>query len=248
MRGILILSCGILTIGFANAQQKTDSISGQQILQEQIVNGIKANAKMPITQLTLTQKQLEEKYYGADIPTLLNSTPSINSYSDNGTGIGYSYFRLRGLDQSRINTTLNGIPVNDQEGQGTYFNNFADLVSSASSIQVQRGVGTSTNGTASIAGSVNITTKNLSKEQSFVLNSGFGSFNSRRLTAEYQTGLIDKKFAFYGRFSDLSTDGYRVNSGTHIRSMFMSGGYFGKKSMLKFNILPGVSESQLSYN
>jgi len=247
MRKLLFVIFNAGMVFHAVAQTNSDTAYHKQELQEQVVSGIVAGKQMPVTHITIKAKQIAEKYYGADIPTFLNATPSVNAYSDNGTGIGYSYFRLRGLDQSRINTTLNGIPVNDQEGQGTYFNNFADLLSSVSSIQLQRGVGTSTNGTASIGGSLNIVTRELSSKSSCVINSGFGSFNSRRLSAEYQTGLLANHFAFYGRIGDLSTDGYRDRSGVHIRSMLLSGGYFMKKSVLKFNILSGYSESQLSY-
>ncbi len=245
-RFFILLS--ILQVSYAvTAQTQTDTLAKSQVMEEQVFNGIKANAAMPVTQYNLSRKQLEEIYYGADIPSVLMVSPSVNTYSDNGTGIGYSFFRLRGLDQSRINTTLNGIPVNDQEGQGTFFNNFADLLSSASEVQLQRGVGTSTNGTASIAGSLNITTKSLSMKPSFSFYSGFGTYGSRRLTAEYQSGLLYKKVAFYGRISDVATDGYRVYSGSHIQSLYFSGAYFGKRSVLKINIMNGLAESQLSY-
>ena len=248
MRKIYVSTAVVLLSFAAAAQTGTDSLPSKNALQEVVVSGIKAKEKMPITHTTLSQKQIEERYYGADIPTLLNFTPSINTYSDNGTGIGYTNFRLRGLDATRVNFTINGVPVNDPESQGVFFNNFADLASSAGNIQVQRGVGTSTNGTASFAGSVNLTTKTLSETPQFTLNTGFGSFHSRRLTAEYQTGLLQNKFAFYGRVSDLATDGYRDHSGSHIRSLFLSSGYFGKRSVLKFNILSGYSASQLAYS
>jgi iron complex outermembrane receptor protein len=246
MRIIYVTSLMLLHfVGFA--QTDNDTLQKNLQIQEVVISGIRANEKMPVTQITLKQKQIEERYYGADIPTLLNSTPSINSYSDNGTGIGYSFFRLRGLDQSRINFTINGMPVNDPESQGTFFNNYADLASSAGSIQIQRGVGTSSNGTASFAGSVNLTTKALSMLPQFTINAGMGSFNSRRVSAEYQTGLLANKFAFSGRISDVATDGYRDRSGSHINSMFLSGAYFGKKSVLKFNILSGKAQSKLAY-
>ncbi len=230
-------------IGFA----QTDSLNSKN-MQEFVVKGIKANENLPITQTTLDSKQIKQKYYGADIPSLINYTPSINGYSDNGMGIGYSFFRLRGMDQTRVNTTVNGIPVNDPENMGVYFNNFADLASSAESIQIQRGVGTSTNGVASFGGSVNILTKNLAPKQSATLNFGYGSFGSSRATLEYQSGLINKKLAFYGRISNLQTNGYRNNSGAKITSYLFSAGYFWKKSVLKLNIFGGYAENKLAYN
>lgn len=239
----MFLCCSFL----ANAQTGKDTMPARQKIQEVVVSGIRAKSTMPVTQLTLNQQQIETQYYGADLPSVFNYTPSVNAYSDNGTGIGYSFFRMRGIDQTRINMTVNGIPVNDAESQGSFFNNFADLASSAGGIQIQRGVGTSTNGTASFGGSVNIQTKLLLDKPEVTLHAGYGSFNSRRLTAEYQSGLIDNAFAFYARMSDLSTDGYRDNSGSHIQSAFLSGGYFGKKSVLKINAMIGNTASTLAY-
>lgn len=226
---------------------QTDSLNSKN-MQEFVVKGIKANENLPITQTTLDRKHIEQKYYGADIPSLINNTPSVNGYSDNGMGIGYSFFRLRGMDQTRVNTTVNGIPVNDPENMGVYFNNFADLASSAESIQIQRGVGTSTNGVASFGGSVNILTKNLAPKQSATVNFGVGSFGSSRATLEYQSGMIKNKLAFYGRISNLQTNGYRTNSGAKITSYLFSAGYFWKKSILKLNIFGGNAENNLAYN
>lgn len=237
---------GLLLMSQA-AMAQTDSSSSKN-LQEFVVRGIKANQNAPVTQTTLDRKLIEEKYYGADIPTLINSTPSVNTYSDNGLGIGYSYFRLRGMDQTRINTTVNGIPVNDPENMGVYFNNFADLASSAESIQIQRGVGTSTNGAASFGGSVNILTRNLSNKQSTSVSLGYGSFGSSRATIEYQSGLIKNKLAIYGRLSNLQTNGYRDNSGAQITSYMLSVGYFWKKAVLKLNLFGGYAENHLAYN
>ncbi len=133
---------------------QTDTISSKRNLQDVVISAIQAKQSTPVTFTTLDKKRIQQLYYGADMPTLLQVTPSVNAYSDNGTGIGYSFFRLRGMDQTRINTTINGIPVNDPENQGVFFNNFADLASSAEQIQVQRGIGTSTNGTSAFGGSI----------------------------------------------------------------------------------------------
>jgi iron complex outermembrane receptor protein len=225
---------------------QTDSLNSKN-MQEFVVRGIKANENLPVTQTTLDRKQIEQKYYGADIPSLINATPSINGYSDNGMGIGYSFFRLRGMDQTRVNTTVNGIPVNDPENMGVFFNNFADLASSAENIQIQRGVGTSTNGVANFGGSINILTKNLAPKQSANVNLGFGSFGSSRATLEYQSGMIKNKLAFYGRISYLQTNGYRNNSGAKITSYLFSAGYFWKKAVLKLNVFGGYTENNLAY-
>lgn len=216
--------------------------------EEVVVEAFRASASTPVTQSTLTQKYIEANYVGHDIPMLINNTPSINAYSDAGNGMGYSSFRLRGMEPTRINMTVNGVPINDAETQGFFTNNFADLASSAAEIQIQRGVGTSGNGTAAFGGSLNIITQHLDKTASVEVNTGIGSFGSRRNTVEFQSGrLADGKIAFYGRLSDLSSDGYRQHSATHNQTYFFSAGWFGRKSLLKFNAWGGVSQSQLAY-
>jgi iron complex outermembrane receptor protein len=216
--------------------------------QEVVVSAFKATAKTPVTQTNLSQKTIEQEYVGQDIPMLISGTPSINSYSDAGNGMGYSYFRIRGIDQTRINFTINGVPINDPQNQGFFTNNFADLASSAEAIQIQRGVGTSNNGVAAFGGSVAVTSKNLTEKPEFTFHTGFGSFGSTRNTLEYQTGkLANGKIAFYGRLSDLSSDGYRQHSASHNQTYFVSGALFGKKSLLKINAWGGISQSKLAY-
>ncbi len=226
---------------------QSDSSSMHKDLQEFVIHGIKATEKQPITFSSLNKKQIEERYYGVDLPGLINSTPSINAYSDNGSGIGYSYFRLRGIDQTRINTTVNGIPVNDPENQGVFFNNFADLATSAESIQIQRGVGTSTNGTSAFGGSINLLTKNLSEKPEVRLSSGLGSYHASRVAAEFQSGLLADHFLFYGRYSEIKTDGFRQHSGAAIQSYTFSGAYLNKRSLIKLNLFGGSAQNQLSY-
>lgn len=235
----------IAFIGSLFAQIDTSTSNKQ--LQEFLVAGIRANDKQPITVCSLKREQIAKLYYGADIPTLLQSTPSLNTYSDNGTGIGYSYFRLRGMDQTRINTTVNGIPVNDPENQGVFFNNFADLASSAEEIQVQRGIGTSSNGSAAFGGSVAIQTRSLSQTASSGLNMGFGSFGSSRISAELQTGLLGNHVMVYARLGQVKTNGYRNNSGAQVQSYQFSIGYQQKKSFLKFNFIGANAASHLAY-
>jgi iron complex outermembrane receptor protein len=219
----------------------------EKVSEEIVVTAIRANSQTPVTQFNMSEQEIKAKYYGHDIPALINNAPSIITYSEAGNGIGYSYFRLRGIDQTRINMTINGIPVNDPETQGYYFNNFADLATSLKSIQIQRGVGTSTNGAASFGGAVNMITKDLSDKPSFSFSSGYGSFVSRRLSAELQTGLIKNKFAFYGRMSNVGTDGYRDHSSVNVNSYMVSGAYYGKKSLLKINSFGGEAGSTLAY-
>jgi iron complex outermembrane recepter protein len=226
----------------ANAQ--TDTV---KVLDEVILTGIRAKINAPVTQYNIATKQIKQLYYGADLPMVLRQAPSIHAYSDNGTGVGYSFFRLRGLDQTRINVTINGVPINDPENQGTFFNNIADMASSAQSIQVQRGVGTSTNGAAAFGGSVNIQTRNLTETPDAEINLGAGSYNLRRLTAEVQTGKIANKYAFYARLSNIASGGFRERSGSEINSYLFSGAKYGKRSIWRLNTWGGDAQSQLAY-
>lgn len=219
----------------------------EAVSQEVVIRSVRAARSVPVTQMNMDRQEIERKYFGHDVPALLNNSTSINSYSEAGNGIGYSYFRMRGIDQTRINYTINGIPVNDPETQGYYFNNFADLMNSIQSVQVQRGVGTSSNGTASFAGSVNMLGIDLDDTSSFGFTSGYGSFNSRRLSAEIQSGRVSDRFAFYARVSNVATDGYRENSDVNVNSYYITGAYFGKKSLLKVTSFGGREASQLAY-
>ena len=219
------------------------------VAEEVIINQVRAGEISAVTKKTLSKAAIEKNYAGQEMPVLLSSTPSINYYSDGGNFYGYSYMRLRGLDQSRINFTLNGLPLNEPEDQGVYFANFADFANSLESIQVQRGVGTSTSGTASFAGSVNFESLNLSNAPAAAeLQVGRGSFNSYRISPELYTGLMKNGLSLYGRFSMMGSDGYKYNAGTQASSFFMSGAYFGKKYLIKFTAFSGKTSNGLAYN
>lgn len=228
---------------FAQDTTSTD----KRTFQELVIRSVQARTITPVTFTDLNRREIQRLYYGADMPSLLQYTPGINAYSDNGTGVGYSYFRLRGMDQTRINTTINGIPVNDPENQGVFFNNFADLLSGAEQVQVQRGIGTSTNGTSAFGGSVNITTRNLSESPEASVIAGVGSFNTNRFSAGVQSGKLGNGWMFYSRVGRVATDGYRVSSGTEVKSYQFSVAHATAKSLLKFNFFGGNAQSKLSY-
>ena len=235
----------LVSVSFLAAQ--TDSSSQKSgSLQELIISGIKTNPKLEVTQVTLKRADLEQKYYGADVPSILNSTPSVNSYSDNGTGFGYSYLRIRGMDQSRVNHSINGIPLNDPEAQSVYFNNIADLTSGLEQIQVQRGVGISGNGGSSYAGSIQMLTKSVQQNQAFELYSGIGSFGSRRLGFAYQSG-VHKNFGVYARIGQVATEGYRFSSGMQANNYQLSMAYFIPKGIIALNVFGGFANSKLAY-
>ncbi|MFN0047606.1 MAG: TonB-dependent receptor [Cytophagales bacterium] len=245
MLHLILLSMSMLMV-----VNPSDSIPFLQdsLKEDVIVNAVRADDLLPVSQYNYSKAEIKEKYYGQDISYLIQNSPSIQSQSDAGNGFGYTYFRIRGLDFTRINFNINGIPVNDPESQGFFSNNFADLASSAQSIQIQRGVGATSYGTAPYVGSLGIVTNDLKAPTSFGLSTGYGSYNSSRVTAEYNSGLLNNKFAFYGRLSSLKSDGYRNHSGSNLKTYFISGGYFGKKSILKFNAFGGITRSQLAYN
>ena len=175
---------------------------------EVLVTATRASDKMPLTFSQIEKEDIETVNMGKDIPYLLESMPSVVTTSDAGTGVGYTGMRIRGSDATRINVTLNGIPYNDSESQGVYWVDLPDMASSVESIQVQRGVGTSTNGPGAFGASVNVQTTGLNEEPYAVLDNSFGSFNTWKHTLKLGTGLINEAFTIDGRISKIKSDGY----------------------------------------
>ena len=193
------------------------------------------------------KKDLEKKNFGQDIPFLLEFTPSVVTTSDAGAGIGYTGIRIRGVDASRINVTINGIPVNDPESHDVYWVNMPDLVGSIENIQVQRGVGSSTNGAAAFGASVNIKTKDIESKPYAVLDNSFGSFNTLKNSLRMGTGLINNKFAFDARLSSITSDGYIDRATSDLKSYYLSGAWVGKKSLLKAVVFNGKERTYQSW-
>ena len=247
-----------ITFAFAavprlGAQASTDSTRRDSTrirrLERVTINALRGPDAAPISQKTIAQPDIEPRYFGQDVPLLLQGqAPSLTSYAETGNYWGYSYIRLRGIDQSRINLTLDGIPLNDPEDQVLYFADFPDLANSLASVQVQRGVGTSGNGTAAYAGSINMETIPLaSSARGGNVQLEGGSFGSKRGSAEYASGLLPSRFAFYGRVSGLRTDGYRYHSGVEGRSLFLSGGYVGDRDIVKATVTTGTMRDTMAY-
>ncbi|MGE5099161.1 MAG: TonB-dependent receptor [Deltaproteobacteria bacterium] len=220
-----------------------------QRLERVMISAVRGSGAAPISQKTLTQADLEPRYFGQDVPLLLQgAAPSLTSYAETANYWGYSYIRLRGIDQSRINFTLDGIPLNDPEDQVLYFADFPDLTNSLRSVQVQRGVGTSSNGTAAYAGSINMETIPLaSTPRGADVELEGGSFGSKRVSAQFDSGLLPSRFAMYARLSALRTDGYRYHSGVDGRSAFLSAGYFGDRDILKATVTTGTMRDTMAY-
>jgi iron complex outermembrane receptor protein len=214
-----------------------------------LVQAIRAGDSAPIAQKTINKATIEQRHFGQDVPMLLmTAAPSLTAHTETGTQWGYSYLRLRGLDQTRINITIDGVPLNDPEDQVLYFANFADLMSNVQSVQVQRGVGTSTAGTASYAGSINFeTTPVAQNRRSGEVEVQLGSFGAQRVTAGFNSGLTTSGFAAYGRVSALRTNGYRDHSGVLGRSAFLGAGWFGRRDVVKLTALVGLLADTLSY-
>jgi iron complex outermembrane receptor protein len=220
------------------------------VLEEIVVKAVRADQDQPVTQSTLDRKGLLASYYGQDaVLNLERMVPSILAHSESGSNFAnYSLMRLRGIDQTRINITLNGVPLNDMVDQGVFFSNFPDFTNNMQSVQVQRGVGTSTNGTASYAGSINYESARLNTPNpSGGLTLTAGSFGSVRASAVISSGLIQDKFAFSARYTKSYSDGYKFHSGSNGESLFFSAGYFGKKDLLKLNVLKGQNRNELAY-
>src|SRR5689334_16383506 len=227
---LLITSTVVLAQRAPKDSARTDTSRAQQ-LERVMISAVRASGTAPISEKTLGAQELTRRNFGQDVPQLLQgAAPSLTSYAETANYWGYSYIRLRGIDQSRINFTLDGIPLNDPEDQVLYFADFPDLASSLRSIQVQRGVGTSSNGTAAYAGSINMESVPLAASpRGGTVQIEDGSFHSRRASIEYNTGLLPRRFAAYGRVSALRTDGYRYHSGVDGRSLFAGAGYFGDR-------------------
>jgi iron complex outermembrane recepter protein len=247
LQRIFFLITGLLASSIASAQESDlDSIKTKE-LETIVISSIRADEKMPVTQTTLPKSEIKLNYTGQEMPVMLSRTPSVTWYSDGGHFTGYSYVRLRGIDQTRINFTLNGVPLNEPEDQGAYFSNYADFFNNVESMQVQRGVGTTSNGTTSYGGSVNFESPSLLKPAGVEVQTSFGSFNTWQVSPQVRTGLLKNKTAFYARYSNTGSDGFREHSGTRGQTFFLSGGYFGKKSVLKFTGFTGTSKSSMAY-
>lgn len=203
------------------------------VTDEVIVQATRATASTPTTYSNVTREDIADQNFGQDLPYLLNWTPSLVTTSDAGTGIGYTGLRIRGSDATRINVTLNGIPYNDSESLGTFWVDIPDISTSSQSIQIQRGVGTSTNGAGAFGGTVNLETTAKQNEPFAEASMTFGSFNTQRYSGSAGTGLIGDHWSFTGRFSRIGSDGYIDRASSDLHSYYLSGSYRSEKSIVK---------------
>ena len=231
----------LLFAPIAILSQKNDTLKQVEIVSN------RADNNTPVTQISINKDEINKSYFGQDPAYILGKTPSITYYSDNGLYNSYTYFRLRGLDQTRINMTLNGVPLNEPEDQGAYFSNYGDFGANINSIQVQRGVGVSSYGTSSYAGSINFESRNLLDTTQTNIEYGYGSYSTDRFSLSHSTGLMKDKIAAYTRFSSLSSDGYKQNAFNDSKTFFNSIGYYGNKTILKLTTFSGQSANGMGY-
>ena len=211
------------------------------------VSSTRVRTGSPMTFVDISKKEIEKINTGRDIPFLLENTPSVVTTSDAGTGIGYTGIRIRGSDPTRINVTINGIPINDAESQGMYWVDMPDLASSVEDIQVQRGVGTSTNGAGAFGGSINIQTSDPEDKAYAESGNTVGSFNTIINNLKFGTGILNKHWKFETRLSRMESDGYIDRASADMRSLYFSGGYYGEKDILKIVVLSGVETTYQSW-
>ena len=229
----------ILTIAFyllpiaAYSQEKSKDSTNVNQLDEVLVSAVRVTAKTPVTFSNLGKAEIQKINLGQDIPILMNYMPSVVTTSDAGNGFGYTGIRVRGSDATRVNVTINGIPYNDSESSGTYFVNMPDFASSLQSIQLQRGVGTSTNGAGAFGASLNMLTDSYVEKACAEISNSYGSFNSRKSTLKFSTGLMNNHIEISGRLSNLHSDGYIDRAFSNLKSYFLQGTYVGKSTLVK---------------
>ncbi|MFT3793578.1 TonB-dependent receptor [Flavobacterium sp.] len=234
------------TTGFS--QEKTTDTTKVNKIDEVLVSAVRANSKTPVSFSNLKKEEFEKRNLGQDIPILMNFMPSVVTTSDAGNGIGYTGIRVRGSDATRVNVTINGVPYNDSESHGTFWVNMPDFASSVSSLQLQRGVGTSTNGAGAFGASLNMLTDSYSEKAYGEISNSFGSFNTRKHTVKVGSGLLNDHFEIAGRLSNLASDGYIDRAETDLKSYFLQGTYVGKTTLIKALVFGGTERTYQSWN
>ena len=217
---------------FSYSQQTVKDTTKVNPLNEVIVSAVRAKGKNPIPFTNFSKEEIAPRNLGQDIPILLNFLPSVVSTTDAGNGVGYTYLRVRGSDGSRINVTLNGIPFNDSESQGTFFVNLPDFASSLESVQLQRGVGTSTNGAGAFGASLNMETKSYQEKAYAEIANSAGSFGTRKHTLQFGTGMHNN-FEMNARFSNIASDGFIDRASTNMVGYFFNANYATKTTLIK---------------
>ena len=233
MKSILKLLFFLLLSTSSFAQEKQQDTTKVEQLEEVLVKAVRVNATSPITHSNIIKKKLEKRNLGQDIPILLNFLPSVVTTSDAGAGVGYTGIRVRGIGAESTNITINGIPYNDAESLGTFWVDLPDFASSVESLQLQRGVGTSTNGSGAFGASINILTDVISEKANGEISNAFGSYNTRKHTLKFSTGTLNNHFEISGRLSQIKSDGYIDRATSDLKSYFLQASYIDDNTLIK---------------
>jgi iron complex outermembrane receptor protein len=233
---------------FSFAQEKKQDSTKVQKLDEVLVTSVRVNATSPITHSNITKEKLEKRNLGQDIPILLNFLPSVVTTSDAGAGVGYTGIRVRGVSTESTNITINGIPYNDAESLGTFWVDLPDFASSVESLQLQRGVGTSTNGSGAFGASINILTDAISEKASGEISNSYGSYNTRKHTLKFSTGTLNNHFEISGRLSQIKSDGYIDRATSDLKSYFLQATYVDGNTLIKALAFGGHEITYIAWN
>lgn len=217
-------------------------------LQPVEIKATRAGEDAPFTRTDLQARQLEKTNLGQDLPFMLNMTPSVVVNSDAGNGVGYTGIRIRGSDGTRINVTLNGIPYNDAESQGSFFVDLPDFTSSVNNVQIQRGVGTSSNGAGAFGATINLSTNEVNTKPYVEISNSYGSFNTWKHTVKAGSGLIEDHFTFDARLSKIGSDGYIDRARSDLKSFYLSGAYLTGNTSLRLNVFSGTERTYQAWN
>ncbi len=244
---ILFISSFFFTL-FSLAQQQQKDSTKVNSLDEVLVSAVRVTSKTPVSFSNMDKKEIKYRNLGQDIPVLMNYMPSVVTTSDAGNGVGYTGIRVRGSDATRVNVTINGIPYNDAESQGTFWVNMPDFASSVESLQLQRGVGTSTNGAGAFGASLNLLTDSYANKATGEISSSAGSFNTFKNTVKFSTGLLNDHFEIAGRLSTIKSHGYIDRASSNLKSYFLQGTYVGKTTLIKALVFGGTEKTYQSWN
>jgi len=222
------------SLGVSAQEQVTDSLEGQKVvLDEVFVSAVRVTKQSPVTFSNLTKEEIKPRNLGQDIPVLMNFLPSVVTTTDAGAGVGYTGLRVRGSDATRVNVTINGIPYNDAESQGTFWVNMPDFASSTESLQLQRGVGTSTNGAGAFGASLNLLTDGFSQDAYGQISTSIGSYGTLRNNLKFSTGLLNDHVEISGRLSKIKSDGYIDRARSDLESYFLQAAYKDDNTLIK---------------
>ncbi len=246
---VMLLVCLGLTDHIFAQEKEVDSVTGKKInLDEVFVSAIRVNKTTPVTFSNLKKEEFASRNLGQDIPILMNFLPGVVTTSDAGAGVGYTGIRVRGSDNTRVNVTINGIPYNDSESHGTFWVNMPDFASSTESLQLQRGVGTSTNGSGAFGASLNLLTDAVADEAFAQISSSVGSFKTLRNNIKFSTGLLNDHIEISGRLSRITSDGYVDRASSDLDSYFLQAAYTDEKTQIKALLFGGHEVTYQSWN